>query len=159
MLIFFIACFLITLSAIKYLITEDPIDSFTPNRIMFKLENGERVRKMELKVDKNLGFTLEVTDKFGNATGALDGAPSWSSSDESKGSLEVSENGLSAKFKPNGSLGSITVSAVGQSGGKEIRGSIELSLIAGDAANIRIVAGEPESQEEKPAEEQPQEPV
>lgn len=97
---------------------------------------------MDLKVNYSLPLSLLVEDKFGNQSGSLDLAPVWSV-DAAFGSLVGAADGLSAQFIPNGKLGLIQIQVAAQVSGQAISSSLELNLLAGDAAKIEIVPGIP----------------
>lgn len=78
---------------------------------------------------------------------SLDGAPTWSVSDESVLELTVSEDGLSATVAAKG-LGSAQVSVVADADldegeVREISGVLDLVVVAAEAATLGISAGTP----------------
>ena len=108
--------------------------------------NNRKVETMNLKVTQNLPVSIQIKDKFGNAA-AVDGVPSWSSTDTSLCDIEAAQDGMSALVKPKGPLGScgIQVSAdadLGE-GVKSILGELEVTFLPGDAETISVAAGEP----------------
>lgn len=115
----------------------------------FKLVNGQKIPlegKMFLKVSDNLPLSIEIKDKFGNAA-KVDGKPGWAVTDESLGTVEVSEDGMSALFKPVGTAGVLKLQVKADAdlgeGVKEILGELDLELISGEAVTIAIAAGSP----------------
>lgn len=112
---------------------------------------------MNLKVNDFLPVSIVAEDEFGNPTGALDGAPAWSMSDSTLGTVEASEDGMSATVKPSGKLGTCQLQVLAAAQGKQISGSLELVMIAGDASQIVIQAGT--AFDPTPAEPTPSEPA
>lgn len=80
----------------------------------------------------------------------VDGLPSWAVTDESLASLTVSEDGMSAMLLPLGPVGSFQVQVKADAdlgeGVKEILGSLDVELAAGEAVSVEIAAGAPEPQ-------------
>lgn len=137
------------ISAVVYLVITKKSVPVTPSptQIGFYLD-GKRRTDMDLKVSQQINPVIVAEDKFGNPTGALDGAPAWSLSDPSLGTITASADGMSATVVPNGKLGTCQVQVSGQSDGKTIMGSLDLNLLAGDATQIIIQAGVPVDQPE-----------
>jgi hypothetical protein len=113
-----------------------------PTHISF-LINNTRGTSMNLKVSQKLPIAIVADDEFGNAAGSFDAAPSWSLTDSSLASLEVSADGLSAVVVPSGKLGACQVQVLGVAQGKQLQGVLDLALIAGDAVTIVLSAGTP----------------
>lgn len=96
-------------------------------------------------------LSISVTDAKGNPA-QVEGAPVWSSSEAAFASVEASADGMSAVVK---SVGPVTTSPVqinvtadadlGE-GVVPLVGLLEVSVIAGEAVNVGIVAGTPEEQ-------------
>ncbi len=74
---------------------------------------------------------------------------SWSVSDDTLFTLEVSEDGLSAVLFTTGKLGSGQVNVVADAdlgdGVTEIAGALEVSVQASEAVSLNISAGTPEA--------------
>jgi hypothetical protein len=74
---------------------------------------------------------------------------SWSVSDDTLFTLEVSEDGLSAELFTTGKLGSGQVNVVADAdlgdGVTEVVGALEVSVQASEAVNLSISAGTPET--------------
>ncbi len=111
-----------------------------PIRIKFFLGDFE-VTEMNLKVSQNLPIAILAEDEFGNPTGALEGVPAWSLTDPSLGAVAVSADGMSAVVAPSGKLGDCQVQVAGMADGKAILGTLDLSMIPGDAVQIVLQAG------------------
>lgn len=107
---------------------------------------GKRIKYMNLKVSQQVSVAVVAEDKFGNPTGAFDAAPAWSLSDPSLGDVQVAADGLSALVVPNGKLGSCQLQVLAKADGKDLAGSLDLVLIAGDATQIVLQAGVPVDQ-------------
>lgn len=96
---------------------------------------------MNLKVSQQLPIQIVAEDKFGNPTGAFDAPPAWSVTDPSLAVVTASDDGLSATVAPTGKLGACQVQVLGQADGKQITGTLDLALIAGDATQIVLQPG------------------
>jgi hypothetical protein len=109
--------------------------------------NGQttKVDQMFLKVSDKLPLSVALKDKFGNEAQS-DGKPSWALSDESLASLELSEDGKSALLLPKGTVGSFKVQVSADAdlgeGVKSILGELDIELLAGEAVQVEIKAGE-----------------
>lgn len=105
-----------------------------------------KVFSMNIKVTQSLPLSIAITDKFGNPA-QVDGAPSWSLTDPSKGSLVASDDGMSAVFTPAGPLGDVMVQVSADAdlgeGVKSILGELPVSILAGEAVSVSISAGPP----------------
>jgi hypothetical protein len=112
-------------------------------RIVIKNAVGKRIYKMNLKVNDSLPLAIQAEDEFGNPTQAFDAPPAWSLADSTLGSVVPSADGLSAVLNPSGKLGVTTLQVLGTVAGAQISGSLALTLIAGDAAQIVIQPGTP----------------
>jgi hypothetical protein len=115
--------------------------------ILSLTKDGEykKVDKMFLKASDKLPLKLAVKDKYGNKA-ELDGKPQWALTNESVGSLVVSDDGMSAEFSPNGvsSAFKVQVSAdadLGE-GVKSLLAELELEVLAGEAVSLELSAGE-----------------
>lgn len=140
-----VAALAVTLARIESAVTPSPAA-----RIVFFIEaDGEQkeVTQMQLKVSKVLAISFAAKDAKGNLA-AVDGKPSWALTDDSKGSLAVADDGMSAVFSPAGPAGSVKVQASADAdmgeGVQTIQGELQLDLIAGDAVTIELSAGEPQ---------------
>lgn len=107
---------------------------------------ARKVTEMNLKVSQSLPLSIAPVDKFGNAA-KVDGAPSWSLTDPSLGSLSPASDGLSAVLVPSGKIGSASVQVNADAdlgeGVKAIVGELPVDFLAGDAASVSIAAGDP----------------
>lgn len=105
-----------------------------------------KVSSMFLAADKKLPLSLEIKDKAGNPA-KVDGKPVFSLSDDSAGSLEVAEDGMSAVFTPAGKAVALKIQAKADAdlgeGVKEIVGELDVEVLSGEAVFVGIVAGEP----------------
>ncbi len=95
-----------------------------------------------MKDTEKVVATLEVDDAKGFPTGgSFDQPPAWSIDDPSIASLAPSADGLSceiAGIKP----GNATVSVAGVVGGISFVGSAPATVVAGDAAAIKVSLGD-----------------
>ena len=113
-------------------------------RIVFTL-TGKKGFIMNLKANDQLPVSLQAADEFGNPTAAnFDSPPSWSSSDASVVAVAAAADGLSAVLSsPAGKLSGATVQVAGTVGGVAVQGSLQLTVVAGDTAEITLVPGTP----------------
>ena len=104
--------------------------------------------KMALVItdSQKVTFTIKPLTAAGNPA-SLDGAPVWSVADPTVLTLTVAEDGLSATVAAAG-LGSSQVSVTADADldageVKEIAGVQEVLVVAGEAATLGLIAGEP----------------
>lgn len=133
----------------EILLTEDPAPEPEASQIQFYSTisgNNERVHNMFLKASQNLPLSIQIKDKFGNAA-QVDGAPQWAVTDATLGAMEVSEDGMSATFKPAGLVGTLKIQVSADAdlgeGVKSILGELDVEILAGEAVSVEIAAGEP----------------
>jgi len=97
-----------------------------------------------LKDGQQVQLAVELTDRDGNPVTA-DGAPVWSSSDPSL--VTVDTSGLAVTV-PGPGLGTAIITAVVDAdlgeGVAEQTGTLDIEVVAGDAAIVNITAGTPE---------------
>lgn len=98
---------------------------------------------MNLKVNQQLPVSIVAEDKFGNPTGAFDSVPAWTLSDPTLGTVTPAADGLSAVLVPSGKLGNGQLQVLGTADAKQISGSLDVVLIAGDATQIVLQPGTP----------------
>jgi len=92
---------------------------------------------MDLRADQDLKLKLSVVDKKGRPTGdQLEGAPSLSLSDPNLGAISSDADG--PLFVPAGGLGAEQIQASGQVRGIDLKGSLDVNIIAGQPAAILI---------------------
>lgn len=113
------------------------------NGILTKVNN-----MFPLKVTQNLPLVLKALDAKGNPA-QLDASnpPAWNVTDELLATLEIAEDKMSAVLKPVGPLGVVTVTVHGDAdlgeGQKDILGTVEIEMIAGDAVSLQVIPGTP----------------
>lgn len=107
--------------------------------------HGKRIKMFSLKANDSLPITLQASDEFGNPTVAsFDAPPVWSSSDATIAIVAASADGLSATVtSPAGKLAQATIQVSGLVSGATILGSLPLTIVAGDTAEIVLVLGTP----------------
>lgn len=114
----------------------------------------EGVTMFTLRDDQKVLLTIQPLDAKGKPA-AVDGAPTWASSDETQVTLEVASDGLSAVASgvappadATAALPRVVVTADADlgSGITPITGSLEFTITAGSAATISITAGTPANQ-------------
>lgn len=122
------------------------INSYRAVKIRFFYKNKE-VSFMFLKISQKLPLSIAIEDAQGNSA-QVDGAPVWSLSDPALATLEVAADGMSAVLIPGDSIGSFTVQVNADadlgSGVKSILGELGIDLLSGEAAVIKLSAGEPQ---------------
>jgi hypothetical protein len=94
-------------------------------------------------------LTITVVDAKGHPA-QIDGVPAWSSSNEATASVNVSADGLSATVvagDPGTAQINVTADADLGAGVKPIAGTLDVEVIAGEAAAVAISTGTPEEQE------------
>lgn len=95
-----------------------------------------------VRSDEIVTFQPVFEDAFGNVADQLGSAPVWSVSDESIGSLEVSEDGLVAVFTPTGKKGTTQIALLVDSdpGVDEevLAGTAELTVLSGKATVVKL---------------------
>lgn len=102
----------------------------------------QKVDHMVLAGAESHALSLEIVDSLGNPA-KVDGAPAWSLTDASLASLEVAEDGMSAKLASNGALGAFKVQVTADAdlgeGVKAILAEAEFEVISGEAVAMKIV--------------------
>lgn len=112
-----------------------------------------------LTADQQVGLSFSAKDKYGNDAG-IDGAPTWTSSDESKVTVNTGADGKSATAVAVGPVGTAQVSVRADAdmgdGAREVVGVLDIEVIAGEASLVALSAGTAEA---KPAAEPAPEPA
>lgn len=95
-----------------------------------------------VRSDQVVTFKPVFEDAFGNVADELGSTPVWSVSDESIGTLAVSENGMEAVFTPTGKKGttqvSLLVDADPSAAEEELIGTADLQVLSGKAVSIKL---------------------
>jgi hypothetical protein len=108
----------------------------------------EGVTHMDLRDDQKTTLSISPVDAKGKPA-AIDGAPTWASSDETVISLEVAGDGMTAVANgvaPGTARVVVTADADLGSGTTPITGTLDFNVTAGQAATITITAAPPASQ-------------
>ncbi|MBK7542797.1 MAG: hypothetical protein IPI57_13705 [Candidatus Competibacteraceae bacterium] len=117
---------------------------------------------LTLQVTQQFPIEIQPVDARGNPA-AVDGAPAWSVSDETLLTVDPADDGLSAVVSAVGPVGSaqVTVRADARMGAevREIVGTLDVSLVAAEAATLRLVPGVPTEIEATPTPEPVPEPT
>lgn len=103
---------------------------------------------MDLRDDQKTTLSISPVDAKGKPA-AIDGAPTWASSDETVISLEVAGDGMTAVANgvaPGTARVVVTADADLGSGTTPITGTLDFNVTAGQAATITITAAPPASQ-------------
>lgn len=103
-----------------------------------------------LKDGQKVGLTLELTDADGNVVTGQ-GDPVWESSDPALVAISPNGAAATASTTPGPGTGTATVTArvdadLGE-GVKEVTGTLDIEVVAGDASVVNIVAGTPEDRD------------
>lgn len=105
---------------------------------------------LKLTDSQQCKLAIKPTDKAGNVA-PIDGAPDWRSSNSEVVTVTPSADGLSADVVTTGALGTATVSVSADAdlgeGTKQISGSIDIEVGAGEAVTVEVTAGTPEEKE------------
>lgn len=95
---------------------------------------------------QQVSLAITAVDARGNPA-ALDGAPVWATSDAALLTVTASEDGMSAIATAVGPLGTaqVTVTADAAIGSdvRELKGLLDVEIIASEALNVTIVPGTP----------------
>ena len=90
-----------------------------------------------------------ITDKKGNPA-AVQGAPVWASSDDTKLTVTASADGMEADISAVGPLGDVQVVVTADSdlgdGVTNITGTLDVTIVASQAVAIAVSAGAPTEQ-------------
>src|SRR4051812_4999715 len=102
---------------------------------------------VSLTVDQEVSVSLAVTDRVGNPA-TIDGSPVWASSDESVATVvENAGNPLAAIIlsadRAGAALITATVDADLGEGVRQIVGTLEVQVTAGEAQFVTLEAGAP----------------
>lgn len=104
--------------------------------------------KLVLGDDQKVTLSISPVDAKGNPA-AVDGAPAWSSSDDTILAVTAAPDGMSA-VAVAGKIGdaqiSVTADADMGGGTTTIAGALDVSVLAGQAVAFTINAGTPEAQ-------------
>jgi hypothetical protein len=118
------------------------LDSSGRRRVVTLLE----ITMLTLKDTEKVTLSLTAVDAKNQPT-AIPGTPSWSSSDTSIAALSVSADGMTATLTAgNEGTARVTVSATLPGVTAPITGILDVTVTAGDAVGITIVAGTPTAQ-------------
>lgn len=107
-----------------------------------------KTMKLILGDDQKVTLSISPVDAKGNPA-AVDGAPAWSSSDDTILAVTAAPDGMSA-VAVAGKIGdaqiSVTADADMGGGTTTIAGALDVSVLAGQAVAFTINAGSPEAQ-------------
>lgn len=134
----------LTLKSIQYLLT--PVAIPRTIEILF-FKDGQWVNPgghMVLQQGEKALLKLRILDAGGNAAEVEGGKVEWSVSDPAFGTLNVSEDMMSAEFVPAGAVGRAVIQAKGDAdlgeGVEEIMGEIEIVQASGKAVKMELAA-------------------
>jgi hypothetical protein len=103
---------------------------------------------LQLTIDQKALIELKFTDRAGNPA-AIDGTPTWETSNEDFASVEPAEDGLSAYVVAGEDADEVAVVTVRADadlgdGVAEIIGTLEVQITSGTAQFVELTAGAPE---------------
>jgi hypothetical protein len=111
-----------------------------------KNNENERQTMLLLTDTQQVDLSVAFLDKAGNPA-VVDGAPVWSSSDDTVLTVTAAADGLSATAVATGKLGqaqvSVTADADLGAGTTSISGTLDVTVQAGSAVVANIAAGTP----------------
>jgi hypothetical protein len=96
-----------------------------------------------LKDTQHVLLSVTPVDKHGHPAD-LDAPPTWASSDESILTVTAAADGLSADAATVGNIGTCQVSVQGVENGNTLTGTLDVSVVGGDAVELAVTAGTPE---------------
>lgn len=102
-----------------------------------------------LTIDQQCLLELVITDRAGNPA-AIDGTPSWASSDDTAASLRVSADGMTAtviageQITAEAVMVTATIDADIGDGVRQIIGTQQVNVTAGEAQFVELRPGAPE---------------
>lgn len=100
-----------------------------------------------ITVDQQINGSVAFTDRNGNPA-VVDGVPAWSSSDPAVLAVTPADDGMSALVVPVGPLGTAQVSVRADAdlgeGVREIIGTADVEVVAGEAVAAVVTFGAPE---------------
>lgn len=128
------------------LATEQP-DFQPPEHFPNPFSKGRSIMGLILKDSQQVPFTATFTTKKGNPA-KIDGTPEWSVSDPAILTVaSVSEDGLSAVVAAVGPVGTAQVSIKADAdmgpGVREVIGTADVEVVAGEAVAAGLVGGAP----------------
>ena len=120
-------------------------------KIIFYKEGSDTpmAETLKLQDDQKVSFSISIVDAKGNPA-QVDGVPAWASSNEAILTVAPAADGMSAVATAVGPVGpsqiSVTADADLGSGTKQIVGTQDVDVVAGEAVSVGITAGTPEPQ-------------
>ncbi len=107
------------------------------------------VTTMQMTNSQQVLVSIQPVDKK-NQPAAVDGIPVWASSDETIATVTPDANGLSAVVKAVGPLGDCKISVTGDAdlgpGVSAIFGTLDVSIVQGQAVGFNLTVGTPTEQ-------------
>lgn len=99
---------------------------------------------LQLQDDQHCPLAIQALDHANNPVTLPPGAVSWTSSNPSVAVVTPSADGMSANVAAAGPLGTAQVGvSVDLGGGNALTGSLDVVVVAGQAATIQVVPGTP----------------
>lgn len=103
----------------------------------------------KLADNKKVGASVGFSDARGNDA-QVQGAPVWSSSDESIATVVAADDGMTATISATGPLGTAQISVTADAdlgdGVVPVGGLLDIEVVASQAVSANISVGEPEDQ-------------
>lgn len=99
---------------------------------------------LQLQDTQHCPLAIQAVDAAGNPATLPPGAVTWTSSNPSVAPVTPSADGMSADVSAAGPLGTAQIGvSVAVSPSTTLTGSLDVTVVAGDAATIQIVPGTP----------------
>ncbi len=135
------------LDEIKDILTPQPAVkiTFTAN-LDGVIQTG--VENMTLRDDQQVGLSIAITDRKGNAA-QVDGVPVWAGSDDTVITVTPAADGMSANVvgvAPGSARVVVTADADLGAGTTDLTGTLDFDVTAGGATSITITPGTPTDQ-------------
>lgn len=105
-----------------------------------------KVSQMNMRDTEKVTLSIEVDDGKGNPGAAIFGLPVWSATDPSLVDLAPSGDGMSCDVVAKGPIGDVTVQVLvhgADDGSDDIMGTLDLTIVASQAATVQIKAATP----------------
>jgi hypothetical protein len=128
-------------------------DHFAADFVFTAKFEGQKPQKgitmLQLTDIQKCDLSIQIVDAKGNAA-PVDGAPVWSSSDESVATVAAAADGMSAVVTAAGALGTCQVNVGADAdlgtGVTTITGTLDVSVVASQATTVTINTGTPTNQ-------------
>jgi len=121
----------------------------TPQYRRWPLFVGEITMAFQLTATQQVDLTIAATDRRGNPA-PVDGVPEWATDNSDVLALVPSADGMTCTVKATGVLGTgrvqMTADADRTDGVRQIIGTLDIEVVAGDAVQVALTPGAPTEQ-------------